>query len=328
LGVAAVVLVVNPPKPERIQPIQPVAPPQITLPSPTTYKTFAEVPNVPKGEFKYGGSTTWESVREKAEKAIRKAKPEFQLQHVGSTEGILDSSAGIKKFLQGEFTFSLSSRTLTPNIELQAQKQGINLKAYEVAINPIAVAVNPELEISGLTVDRLKTIYARKVTNWKEVGGPDLPIQIIDRPSSSKVTVETLTGDGDPEESSHILFVKTPTEALRKVTEIPGGIYAAASVAQVVPQCNVKALPLGSKPGEFISPYKEPFVPPSACPERRNQPNIEAFQNGSYPLTSKLYAIVKQNGGIEQQAGEAYVNFLLSDEGQKLLEEAGFVRIR
>lgn len=78
----------------------------------------------------------------------------------------------------------------------------------------------------------------------------------------------------------------------------------------------------------LVPPYKNPFVPSSQCPAQRNQLNADAFQNGQYPITRNLFVIVKQNGQIDQQAGEAYASLLLTPQGQELIEKAGFVRIR
>lgn len=122
-------------------------------------------------------------------------------------------------------------------------------------------------------------------------------------------------------------FVSTTTQALRKVADSPGGIYY-ASAPEVVPQCTIRSLPLGRQLGKFVPPYQEPFVPLSQCPGKRNQLNIEAFQTGQYPITRNLFVVVKQNGQIEQQAGEAYANFLLTGQGQQLISQSGFVRIR
>ncbi|MEQ9369154.1 MAG: hypothetical protein RIG63_08995 [Coleofasciculus chthonoplastes F3-SA18-01] len=55
-----------------------------------------------------------------------------------------------------------------------------------------------------------------------------------------------------------------------------------------------KTLPIGRKPDELIPPYQEPFVPLSQCPGRRNQLNKQAFHSGSYPITRRLFIIVKQ----------------------------------
>lgn len=56
--------------------------------------------------------------------------------------------------------------------------------------------------------------------------------------------------------------------------------------------------------------------------------NKAAIANGNYPVLRQLYVVIKQDGGRDQQAGEAYVNLLLSDDGQRLVDRAGFVPLR
>lgn len=94
-----------------------------------------------------------------------------------------------------------------------------------------------------------------------------------------------------------------------------------------MPQCPIKSIPSGRTPKQFVSPYQEAFVPLSECPNRRNQLNFQAFQQGIYPLTHNLFVIVRQNGRVEEQAGEAYADLLLTNQGQELVQQAGFVRI-
>ena len=106
----------------------------------------------------------------------------------------------------------------------------------------------------------------------------------------------------------------------------PGGIYY-ASAPEVVSQCTIKTLPLGRKSNELVPPYKELLVSLSQCPVQRNQLNFTAFQSGQYPITRRLFVIVKDNGR-DRQAGEAYANLLLSTQGQELITKAGFVSIR
>jgi len=78
----------------------------------------------------------------------------------------------------------------------------------------------------------------------------------------------------------------------------------------------------------LVRHYQEPFVPLSQCPSKRNQLNSRAFQSKQYPITRSLFVVVKQNGQVEQQAGVAYANFLLSNQGQELINQSGFVKIR
>jgi phosphate transport system substrate-binding protein len=167
------------------------------------------------------------------------------------------------------------------------------------------------LNIPGLTVAQLDDIYAGKITNWNEVGGPNLEINHY-----------ALQGDS----GVNIKVVSNPTEALRRVAVDPGGM-SEISAHLAVSQCTVKTLLLGRSPNELVPPYKLPFVPLDQCPTRRNQVNTEAIQSGKYPLTRRMVVVVKQDGQIDQQAGEAYANLLLTAQGQELIEKAGFVRI-
>jgi phosphate transport system substrate-binding protein len=56
--------------------------------------------------------------------------------------------------------------------------------------------------------------------------------------------------------------------------------------------------------------------------------NAAAFRSGDYPITRNLFVILKENGQADQQAGEAYANWLLTPQGQELIEKAGFVRLK
>jgi phosphate transport system substrate-binding protein len=69
-------------------------------------------------------------------------------------------------------------------------------------------------------------------------------------------------------------------------------------------------------------------VPPEACPGQRNRINSEGLRSGDYPLTRRLFVILREDGSVDQQAGEAYANLLLSQQGQDLLAQSGFVPIR
>lgn len=89
-----------------------------------------------------------------------------------------------------------------------------------------------------------------------------------------------------------------------------------------------KSLPIRRLQDELIPPYQEPFVPLSKCPKKRNKINKEAFQSGEYPITRRLFVIIKRNGQIDESAGSAYADFLLTEQGQDLVDKAGFVRIR
>ena len=290
---------------------------------------FNTVQNVPSGLFNYGGSTSWAPIRLSVDSAIQAARPEFRLRYVDPVGVAPSSSTGIKMLLNGQLDLAQSSRPILDQEYNQAQQRGFALKQIPVAIDGLAVAVNPNLNIPGLTIDQLKSIYSGKITNWQQLGGSNLTIQPFSRPANSGGTVELFLEDVMQGQafSANVQFVPTTTEALRRLAASPGGIYF-ASAPEVVPQCTVKPVPIGRQAGEFVPPYQEPFVPLSQCPGKRNQLNIKAFQSGQYPMTRNLFVVIKQNNQTEQQAGEAYAKFLQTQQAQELIEQAGFVRIR
>lgn len=294
--------------------------------NPSTAEGFAGVQNVPSGLFSYGGSTTWAPIRLTADPVIQSTRSEFRLRYVDPISGTPGSGAGIQMLLQDEIAFAQSSRPVSDQENQTAAQKGIKLKQIPVAIDGIAIAVNPSLNIPGLTIDQIKSIYSGSITNWSQVGGPNLAIQPFERPPATGAgTIEVLLGDSKP--GANVQDVATTTIGLRKLATNPGGIYF-STATELVPQCTVKPVPIGRQTGQFVPPYQEPLVAPSRCPGQRNKINVSAFQSGQYPLTRNLFVIVKQNGAAEQQAGEAYANFLLSPQGQALIAKAGFVSLR
>lgn len=291
--------------------------------------TFAQVQNVPEGLFSYGGSTTWAPIRKEIDPAIQTVWPQLQLRYTQPISEAPGSGTGIKMLLNNQLAFSQSSRSIKNEESQQASQRGFTLKEIVVAIDGIAIAVNPSLNISGLTVAQLKEIYTGKLTNWSQVGGPNLPIVPFSRRKEDSGTIEFFVENvlEGANFGANVQFISTTTQALQKVAENAGGIYY-ASAPEVVPQCSVKTLPIGRKTDVLVPPYQEPFVPLSQCPNQRNQLNSQAFKSGDYPITRRLFVIVKQNGQVEQQAGEAYANLLLTNQGQQLIAKTGFVPIR
>ncbi|MBW4632448.1 MAG: substrate-binding domain-containing protein [Iphinoe sp. HA4291-MV1] len=298
----------------------------VSVPATSTFKT---VTDIPIGTFKYGGSTSFAPIRQLVDSQIQSFRPELRLRYIDPTNGSPGSVAGIRMLLNGELDFTQSSRPLTAEEYATAQRQGFTLEQRQVGIDGIAVVVNHALKVPGLTVDQLQQIYLGQITNWKHLGGPDLPITPFSENPKNADTV-FLSGKRVLEKQalgSNVQYVYSTTEALRRISQTPGGLYY-ASAAGVVPQCMVKPLPLGMVPTQLIPPYREPLVPPNQCPQKRNQINTKVIKNGSYPMTTKLFVIIKRNKNREQRAGEAYTKLLLTNQGQKGIEQAGFVPLR
>jgi phosphate transport system substrate-binding protein len=284
-------------------------------------RSFATVPNVTTGVYNYGGSTAWASLRLAVDSAIQAERPELQLRYV-QPQTPPGSSPGIKMLLQGEVAFAQSSHPLSSQEFELARQKGLKLTQVPVAVNGIAVAVHPQLNISGLTLSQLQAIYTGKISNWQELGGADLPITAYSRPPSTGGMVDFFSSKILQNRSfgSNVQFVSTTTEALRQLANDPGGIYYGSATA-IVPQCTVKSLPLGE---DLVAPYQKPLVAAAECPQRRNQLNIEALRNADYPLTHYLYVVYIENNE-RSQIGRAYADFLLTPQGQQAIAKAGLI---
>ena len=91
----------------------------------------------------------------------------------------LGSSAGIEAVSAGTADIASSSRGLN------ADEQDLGLTPIVIAHDGIAVIVNEDNPVDNLSTEQLRDIYAGKITNWKEVGGEDLRIQVINRDEAS-----------------------------------------------------------------------------------------------------------------------------------------------
>ncbi|MEO0456382.1 MAG: PstS family phosphate ABC transporter substrate-binding protein [Cyanobacteria bacterium P01_A01_bin.114] len=285
---------------------------------------------VPEGLYNYGGSTTVAPLRQALEPAIQETFPNFQLRYTNPAGKAPGSGTGIKMLIDGQLSFSESSRPLKVEEYSAAEQRGFSLEQVPIAIDGIAIAVSPQLALDSLTLEQLRDIYLGQITNWSELGGPDLAIRPLSRPPSAGGTpeffIENILDGADFD--SRVEIFETTTTALREVATSPNSLYY-ASAPEVVPQCLVKTLSLAlDEKTPAVAPYQAPFADLSNCPKQRNQLNTAAFRDGSYPLTRRLFVIVKKDASTDESAGRFYSDVLLTAEGQALVEQAGFVSIR
>ena len=289
---------------------------------------LADVEGVPSGLFNYGGSTTWAPIRGDVDLVLKQVHPAFQLRYTDPIGTAPGSGTGIDMLLDHQLSFAQSSRPLNPEEYQEAIERGFSLEEIPVAIEGLALAVHPSLPIDGITLQQLQDIYLGNLTNWNQIGGPEQPIMPVSRPAvggTVEFFVETVLGESALPQN--ITLINTTTEALRFVSETPGAIYY-ASAPEVVGQCTIKPIAIGRLPDQLVYPYAEPYIHPEKCPAQRNTINMQAIRSGEYPLTRRLFVIVRADGQLDQRAGEAYASLLLTEEGQNLLNQAGFVSVR
>jgi phosphate transport system substrate-binding protein len=282
--------------------------------------TLAQVPAVPAGSFNYGGSTVFASLRQSfVTDALAVAHPTFELRYTEPISGKPGSGEGIKMLLDGQLSFAQSSRPLSDEEYALAQGRGFQLRQIPIATDALVFFVNPELVLAtqGLTLAQVQDIYSGKIKNWTELGGPDLAITPFIRTVEGGGTFfqDAVLADGDL--GDNVQELRDTTTTIQRVASTSGAI-AYATAAQALGQQTIKAMPLQGSNGEWTLP---------AVAGRRDSVNYEGLEDGSYPLTRRLFVIVRKDGLVDEQAGVAYANLLLSQEGQALVEQAGFMRL-
>lgn len=282
------------------------------------YNTMSEVQNVPDGLFNYGGSIVFAALTASGmNEAIAQAHPQFRLRYVEPFSGMPGSGAGIALLLDGELSFAQSTWPVKDADYEKARKRGLSLEQIPVGIDGVVFFTNPQLPVKGLAIDQLQDIYTGKVTNWNQVGGPNLPIVAV--ALDPKVTASMsllLSGLANPKLGPRVQIARDYTSSIRKVASTPGSI-SYASAASVITQRTIRPISLAKAKS---NQYVEPFI--------NNRVNTQAFRDGSYPFTRQLFVVLSHKGKPDYQAGVAYTNLLLSREGQKIIEQAGFVPLR
>ncbi|MGK7916136.1 MAG: substrate-binding domain-containing protein [Prochloraceae cyanobacterium] len=161
-----------------------------------------------------------------------------------------------------------------------------------MAIDGIAVVVNPSLEIDGLTIKQLEDIYTGKITKWSVLGGQDIDIVPYTRPRQSGTT-EFFYNNILKEHAfgKNVIFLGYPSLALKQIEDNLGGIFF-VSVSEVIDNCDLKILPIARRYGSsFISLNRDKNL----CGLTSDRLNIEVLNNGEYPLVRRLFVIIEAN---------------------------------
>lgn len=202
------------------------------------------------------------------------------------------SSAGIQAVLEGRCDIGLASRNLKP------EEESSGLVGTVVAIDGIAIVVNPANTVSDLTVDQIADLYTGKITNWSQVGGADAPVVLIGREASSGTRdgFESITGTADACQYSQELT--STGDVIATVAGNPNAIgYASLSAVKDT----VKALSVNGV-----------------------APTDDTVKNGSYAIQRNFVLVTKKDTALSKSA-QAFFDFATSAEADAYILAAGAV---
>ena len=241
------------------------------------------------GSISMVGSTSMEKLANALSEAFMEEYPDVTAEFVGS-------GAGIEAVTNGTADIGNSSRSL------KDEEKAAGVVENVVAIDGIAVCVDPANEVADLTKEQLTNIYNGTVTNWKEVGGADEPIIVIGREAGSgtRGAFEELVDLVDGCKYANEL--DSTGAVIAKVASTPGAIgYASLDALDD----SVKALSL-----EGVEATAE---------------NIKA---GNYFLSRPFVMATKGEISEQNDLVQAWFDFVLGDEGQQVASEVGLITVK
>jgi len=238
------------------------------------------------------GSTTVLPIAQAVAEAYMKIQPETNISISAGGSG-----DGIKALLDKSTNIAMSSRDLKKEELSLASQNGVNPLVKTVAIDAIVPVVHPKNKVSNITIDQLAMIYTGKITNWKELGGDDLQIVMVSRDSSSG----TFESWGQLVLKGEKVTPKAQLQASNGavVQVVSKNKYAIGYIGIGYLDKSIKALQVN---GIVATP--------------------KTALSKEYPIARGLYMIT--NG---EPAGETanFMNYLLSRDGQVIVEKTGFV---
>ncbi len=283
------------------------------------YNSMKDVPNVPSGTFNYGGSVIFAALSANGiNEAINQAHPNFHLRYTEPRYNNPGNATGINMLLDSELSFAQSSQPLEDKHYRKANERGFSIQQVPIAIDGFLLFTHPDVTIPGLSIEQIRDIYKGKITNWQQVGGANLPITAFAFNPKFGAALNVLLGPELGDLSPKVEFMRDYTDGVRKVASIPGAI-GIGSTGAILGQSSIRPLALAR--GQTNN-YVKPFT------DDGKQINFPALRDGTYPLTRRLFVVIRRDGTPEQAAGVAYANLLLSKEGQQIVEKSGFVPLR
>ncbi len=252
------------------------------------------------------GSDTLVNIALAWAEAYQKVEPEVSIAVTGGGTG-----TGIAALINGTVDIANASRQIKSDEIESAQENGITPVEFVVAIDALAIIINPDNPVDALSIDQLADIYTGRITNWKEVGGRDAPIVLVSRESNSGTHVyflEEVVRKGDAENTA--IFA---AETLM----MPSSVGITSEVSRNPNAIGYDGLGYVTKDEKIVA-VAESSDSPSVLP------SIESASDGTYPLSRNLYMYT---AGEPSDAIAAYLDWIRGPEGQQIVAASGFVPI-
>lgn len=237
----------------------------------------------------------------------QKLHPEVRISVTGGGSG-----TGISSLINNTVDLANASRKIKSEEIESAIKNGVEPIEYVVARDAIAVIVHPDNPINQLTLKEISDIYTGKIQNWNELGGEDRPIVRLSRETNSGTHVYFLEevirlGNSDDKTifSANTLLLPSSEGIIAEVRENPNAI-GYDGLGYITEE--VKVLGIAKETGsDYIFP------------------TLNTVNNNLYAISRNLFIYAP---GIPPTFVKDYLDWIISAEGQKIVENLGFIPVK
>jgi phosphate transport system substrate-binding protein len=247
------------------------------------------------------GSDTMVILGQRWAEVYMQKHPDVTVQVTGGGSG-----TGISALINGTTDICNASRPMKDSerdmLKEKSGSRGIEIKC---ALDGLSIYLNEANPVKELTLEQIKGIYTGKITNWKAVGGPDQKILLYGRENNSGTYVyfkdEILMGEDFASATQHLPGTAAVVNA---VSRDRWGIgYGGSAYGKGIREAGVK---------------KDASSPPF-------RPTRENIASGAYPISRYLFMYVRKR---PEGAMKQYIDWILGEEGQKIVTEVGYFPIR
>ncbi len=215
------------------------------------------------------------------------------------------SGVGISALLDNSTDIAMSSRKIKMDERMKLQDAGRAFKEVIIANDALSVIVNPQNKVNKLTRAQLEGIFTGKIKNWKEVGGDDMQIVVYSRETSSG-TYEFFKEHvmNRKNYASSVLNMPATGAIIQSVSQTKGAI-GYVGLAYVTKEVKDIAVSYDGKTFTVAS--------------------VENAKNKTYPVVRPLYFYYPTS---KEAAIKPYLDFILSTEGQKIVDQIGYIGLK
>lgn len=215
------------------------------------------------------------------------------------------SGVGIAALLEGTTDIAAASRKMKFDEKLKFKQAGKSPVEKIIAYDALAVVVNPANKVSQLTRQQLEDIFTGKITNWSQVGGANMPIVAYSRETSSG-TYEFFKEHvlKNKNYKKNILSMPATGAIMQSVSQTKGAI---GYVGLAYLNSSVKDLKVSYDGKKFVAP------------------SLESAKDKSYPIVRPLFFYYDKKSAAKVTP---FINFVESDQGQKIVDKVGYVPLK